>query len=155
DSDYPLSEAHQLGKTRTLLAVPLLRENEPIGTINLARQRVEPFTDKQIELVTTFADQAVIAIENTPLLNALRESLQQQTSTADVLKTISRSAFQLQAVLDTLTKSAAQLCGAEMAAIARQRGSAYYYATTYNWPSEVTEFLKSIPHEPGRGSVIG
>jgi signal transduction histidine kinase len=117
-----MPETYRLGKTRTILSVPLLREQVPIGTINLARQRVEPFTDQQIALVETFADQAVIAIENVRLLNELRESLQQQTATADVLNVISRSTFDAQPVFETIIKNAAQLCQSVLSAIYRSDG---------------------------------
>ncbi len=155
DPEYTFTEAQKLGRGRATLAVPLLREATPIGALALQRTEPRPYSPKQIELVETFAAQAVIAIENTRLLSELRESLQQQTATADVLKVISRSTFDLQTVLDTLTESAARLCGADMAAITRQKGTAFYYATTYGYPPELDDYLKSVPHEPGRGSVVG
>ena len=147
----------KLAGARTVLAVPMLKESELVGAIVIYRQEVRPFTDKQIELVQNFAAQAVIAIENTRLLNELRKSLQQQTSTADVLKVISRSTFDLQTVLDTLTESAALLCEADMAGIARQRqeSGAFHHVTNYNFPPDWVDFNRAIPIEPGRGSIIG
>jgi two-component system NtrC family sensor kinase len=143
-----------VGGARTALRVPLLKDNKLLGHLWAFRQEIRPFSDKQVDLVKNFAAQAVIAIENTRLLNELRESLQQQTATADVLKVISRSTFDLQVVLDALTESAAHLCEAEIAAITRQRGAANYWATSYGLSPEHAAYLKNISNEPGRGSVI-
>jgi GAF domain-containing protein len=152
----------RLGGHRTNLGVPLRREGETIGVFTLTRQEVRPFTEKQIELVSTFADQAVIAISNVRLFEEvqartedLRESLQRQTATADVLKVISRSAFDLQPVLDTLTESAARLCNADMAAIARQDARGFYHATNYNFSVDWVKVTDAFRLQPERGSVIG
>jgi two-component system, NtrC family, sensor kinase len=133
---------------RTILGVPLLRDGKTIGSFSLLRDEVSLFTDKQIELVTVFADQAVIALENARLLNELRQSLQQQTATADVLKVISRSTFDLRTVLQTLVESAAKLCEADKATITRQIGSIFYRAESYGFSSEFMDYVRSIPAFP-------
>jgi two-component system, NtrC family, sensor kinase len=143
------------GGIRTLLIVPLLKENDLIGVVGIYRQEVRPFTDKQIELVQNFASQAVIAIENTRLLNELRESLQQQTATADVLKVISRSTFDLKSVLQTLVESAARLCEADQATITRQIGGKFFRAEAYGFSPEFMDFVRDVPVEAEPGTVHG
>jgi len=145
----------ELGGYRTILVMPMLKESELIGAIAIFRQEVQPFTDKQIELVTNFAAQSVIAIENTRLLKELRQSLQQQTATADVLKIISRSTFDLKTVLNTLVESAARLCEADMASIPRQTGAIFDHVATYGYDPAFQEFLQRNPISAGRGTVTG
>src|SRR5262249_7551351 len=141
---------------RTILAVPILKGDDLLGVMNIYHlEGVRPFTEKQIALIETFADQAAIAIDNVRLLDELRQSLQQQTATADVLKVISRSTFDLQTVLDTLTESAARLCDADMASMHRQVGTNYRAIATYGGPPAHREATLGVPFEAGRGSVIG
>jgi signal transduction histidine kinase len=147
---------------RTLLGVPLLRDGEPIGVFSLFRFKPHRFTDKQIELVTTFADQAVIAIENARLLKELQartedlsESLDQQTATSEVLKVISRSRTDLQPVLDTLVKTAAELCRSDRTFLFRLSDGLYRMSASYGWTEKELAFEMAHPLPPGEGTLIG
>jgi class 3 adenylate cyclase len=141
---------------RSMVAVPMFKGDQPIGVFSIYRKEVRPFGEKHIELVANFASQAAVAIENTRLLNELRESLQQQTATADVLKVISRSTFDLPAVLQTLVESAARLCGADKAVITRSKGGKVFYtAEAFGFSREFMDYIRDIPIKAERGTVAG
>jgi signal transduction histidine kinase len=162
DPEFTLFESQKRGNFRTALGVPLLREGTPIGVMFLSRPAVDPFTQQEIDLVATFADQAVIAIENVRLFEQvqartreLSEALEQQTATADVLKVISRSTFDLGTVLQTLVESAARLCEADKANVTRQIDGVFYRAQSYGFSSEFMDRVKAMPVRPERGNVSG
>ena len=148
--------------SHTVLGVPLIREGRALGSITILRTEVRPFEQKHIALLSTFADQAAIAIENVRLFEAeqqrsqeLNESLQQQTATADVLKVISRSTFDLRTVLQTLVGSAARFCAADKANIIREKDGGFYTAEAYGYSREFMDYIKNIPAKAERGSASG
>jgi two-component system, NtrC family, sensor kinase len=152
---YIEGEPILVAAVRTILNIPMLKDDELVGAIAIYRKEVAPFTEKQTELLTNFAAQAVIAIENTRLLTELRESLQRQTATADVLKAISRSTFDLNTVLQTLVEAAARLCEADQGTIAREHEGVFVRAATYGFSAEFTDYVTHIPVERERGSATG
>jgi GAF domain-containing protein len=154
-TDPSLVAAIELGGVRTCVAVPMLKEGELVGAITLFRQEVRPFTERQIALITNFANEVSIAIENARLVHELRESLEQQAAAADVLNIISRSTFDLQTVLDRLVELVTKLCDADLAAIHRQEGMNYRVIAICGGPPDYREIQNSVPLEPGRGTVIG
>ena len=164
DPEYTMTEAVTLGKNRTILGVPLLRDGGVVGVIGLGRTRVQPFTERQIELVRTFADQAVIALENARLLGELQartrdleELLEYQTATSDVLNVISRSTSDVQPVLDTVAETAARLCGADYAAISVREGEVYRFVASSISAAEPEYWatLRQRTIVPGRQSIMG
>src|SRR5262249_37444313 len=162
DSEYNQPVAAKLGRWRTMVGVPLLREGTPIGALTLTRSVVRPFTDKQIELLTTFADQAVIAIENVRLFDEvqartreLSDSLEQQTAAANLLEVISRSAFDLRPVFETIADSSVRLCEARRAFIYRFDGEVLRMAADYEAPAQFKKWMTDHPIRPGRDSATG
>ena len=162
DPEYTFVEQQKKAGYRTFLGVPLLREGQPVGVFSLCRTTVAPFSEKQIELLSSFADQAVIAIENVRLFDEVKvktedlaESLQQQTATADVLKVISRSKFDLQPVLDTLVETAARLCETDYAFIFKRGGDVYRLAANHGFSAEYEQWIRENPPAMTRGSTTG
>jgi signal transduction histidine kinase len=144
-----------LAGARTVLWIALRKDDALLGSLVIYRQEVRPFTNKQIELLRNFAAQAVIAIENTRLLNELRESLQQQAATSEVLSVISRSALRLQPVLDAIVVTAVRLCQADYALVFRLRDGAYHLAAANNAEAAFVKHASEHPIRPGRGSLVG
>ena len=152
--DAAVGLAAKFGGARSTICVPMLKEDDLIGAILIYRQEVRPFTNKQIDLVKNFAAQAVIAIENTRLLNELRESLQQQTATADVLKVISTSPGELEPVFQAMLANAVRICEAKFGTLYLREGDAFRAAALHNAPPAFVEFWQRGPHRPGPSTVL-
>ena len=155
DPRYELKEIARVSGYRGCLAVPMVRDEQVVGAIFVARKQPGLFSDAQVQLLKTFADQAVIAIGNVRLFNETKNSLEQQTATADVLKIISRSTFDLRGVLQTLVESAARFCAADKASVIREKAGVFYSAEAYGYSHEFMDYIKNIPVKPERGSASG
>jgi class 3 adenylate cyclase/putative methionine-R-sulfoxide reductase with GAF domain len=162
DPEYALSAAASVGKIRTVIGVPLLRGGDPMGVMQLARSRNEPFTERQIELIGTFADQAAIAIENARLLNELRQrtdeletSLEYQTATSDVLKVISGSVFDLRKILEFVAETAARLCAAKQVGIFLLEGDVYRFTVSFGLTPAYREIEERLALRPGPETLVG
>jgi GAF domain-containing protein/anti-sigma regulatory factor (Ser/Thr protein kinase) len=170
DPEYAYAAHQRMGGYRTILGVPMLREEALVGVFFLSRNEVRPFTDKQIELVTTFADQAVIAIENVRLFTELQEknraltdahaqvteALEQQTATSEILRVISSSPTDVRPVFEMIAKSAVQLCNGQYCSVYQFDGELIHFVAHYNLPPERVEAIPQFyPMPPGPGSVSG
>jgi GAF domain-containing protein len=162
DPAYERKENAKVGMHRSMIGVPLMRNDEPIGVIGLSRSRVDPFSEREIELVTAFANQAVIAIENVRLFEAeqqrtreLTEALEQQTAASDVLQVVSRSQGELQPVFATMLEQAVRICGATFGNIYRWDGEALHIVATHNTPPAFAEERRRSPYRPDPKSPVG
>ncbi len=155
DPEYKLAAASALGKIRTQVGVPLIREGALVGVMVLSRHRVEPFSQRQVNLLRTFADQAVIAMENARLLGELRESLDQQTATSDVLKTISRSSVGLETVLQTLVETVGRLCRADQSYLYREEDGLHRLLASHGLSDDVRRYFSDHPFEPTERTLGG
>jgi GAF domain-containing protein len=155
DEDAVIAKFRELTGARTILHVPMLKDEELVGIVSIYRQEVRPFTDKQVDLVKSFAAQAVIAVENARLLNELRQSLEQQTAMADVLKIISRSTFDLPTVLNTLTQWAVRLCLADKGIILLRDGDVYRWQANHGFSPEALRYASEHPVRADHGTLTG